>query len=402
MAHKGIYFTNLYQWLLLIILIVFAFFILILYHWSSQPYSILATSPLDLVNDLALDDPSPNICTFYLRKNKNPNFEHYHFYHDMECILSAFHYQSFIKCQDINMIVSDQYNYSKSVYRQIFNFTIIDRDEFNNNSGSHYGCQRGKTYMYEMKKYRDYIVNKFKLNNQYNMGYDSKSFYETYGDILIINRQKFRHIHNVDELRTRLQMEFKNTSHEVRMVYFDKMPLLEQYQNILNATVIITPHGAAEVNWMMVNYLFVPSVIKLIELCPPYTHCWLSNDNGGKRVNLCPHYYNQVFKYFLIYAVAREDKQLGNCSVFWDYHNEIIKNNTKRRARNFKIDFKRINGFKVAVDGILNAIHEPYSRKHAMYIDQASFEETERMYYKSTVSLVDKHKREVFELYPSL
>ena len=300
------------------------------------------------------------------------------------------------------MIVSDQYNYSKSHYHQLFNFTIIDRHQFNNISYTHYGCNRANDYIHDIKAFRQYIIDRYSLDNKYKMGYSSKEFYTKYGDILIINRDKFRHIYNVQQLYNRLQIEFKNTSHDVKLVYFDKLSLIEQYKAILNASVIMTPHGAAETNFFMIHKAFArQGDIKVIELCPPYTHCWLTDQGKeGMRVNLCPHYYRKVFRNIKIFGVARESTELGNCSVFWKYHNDMIRTQ-KKKTRNFPIDFKRIMAFKVGVSGIIDIIRTDRLYKgDTMRIDRAEFSDRELMYYNSTVTMVNKQAREVFTLYP--
>eukprot|EP01083_Nonionella_stella_P101410 287461_1 len=403
MTLKHINTVSLCQRLFLIVIIV-----IFVNYWIGL-YCLSYDTPNVTLNTHRNETHVPsNVCSFYLIKNKNPNWANYHFFHDMECILSALHFQHFSSdCTDINMIVSDRFNYGKSVYSQLFNFTMMDRNAFNNYTRkveNKYGCQHGKEFRTTMAVFRRYIIKRFKLDNIYKMGYDSREFYKDYGDVLIINRNKHRHIHNANELFERLQIEFTKTSHRVRMVYFDKMPLLQQYECVLNASVLITPHGAAEIHLMMVNPVF-GNRIKVIELCPPYTHCFVTKQEGPRNANLCPYYYQKAFKQVYIYGVGREDQRLGNCSVFWKEHNRFVENqravNKRFQARNFIIDFKRINGFKVDVGEVLAAVKDE-TLVNRMYIDRTMFGETEFMFYKSTKSLVDKQKREVFELYPEI
>ena len=360
-------------------------------------------------------------CSLYLIKNVEPSYEEYHVFHDWQCLISAFHFQlesniSVADCNNITFIVSQEYDYTPSVFynSNIFNFKVISNKEFREyirKPGNRYGCLKANKWQKRMVQLRDFIIKKFKMSNEHNLPYDSSEYYINYGDIVILDRARYsqRGIYNVMELKNSLDELFINTMHNVRLVYFENVTLLKQYETILNSSVIITPHGATETSLFMIGKS-MRKYIKIIELCPPYTHCKFKCKKGENcwrlsRLTLCPHFYREVFNYLHIYGIAREDINLGDCYKYFGDHEWFIKYNLG--SRDYVKDFKRVVNFKVNVDDIINIINQSSEIKeyylyyhHRDFIHSTHFGQTELEFYKSNITIIPPGKPHCFDLYP--
>ena len=331
-------------------------------------------------------------CEIYVR----PRFPKSHissFFHDLECIVSAFDQinGSISDCTEITMFTKKSYNYSNSAYSSLFNLTIIDDKIFDLEPKSNYGCQRSMKWMSnyhnKIQEFRQFIINKYKLKNKYNINYNSYKFYNlnnNLSDILIIDRHHHRGIANINKLYNKL-ISIYNIN-RVHLVYFDDLPITIQFEYILNSSIIITPHGAAETSFIMIsNDKLIKSQIKLIELCPPYNHCWFGCDNfKGHRGNLCPHFFSKQFKQHKIIGIGREDFK-WNCDNYCQYQ--------KNSKRNFDKEFRRINNFTVSIDLIIDAINnfKNYSNNkwHPVLIKKVKMMDKEFYFYNSTKTVTN-------------
>eukprot|EP01084_Bolivina_argentea_P131954 232863_1 len=302
--------------------------------------NITATTSADLVQ-----------CDAYFRE-RFPRLHMRSFFHDLECLISSFKFTTtpLDECDNIRLIISDQQqNLLRSAYSQIFETKVIPHNEWAANNKSHYGCQRAKGYMSNkygmMDKLQQYVIDKFGIRNKFNMSYGSKRFYEHYADILIIDRMHHRRISNVRELCAQINRIFDN---RCIIAYFERLTLKQQWEHVLNASVVITPHGAAEASLIMARNR--PVSVPVIELCPPYLHCRLRVDGhtSGYNYPLCPVFYKKRFFNRKIIGIAREH-YLWNCS-------EYIKEKGSDVRFSLEAEFKKINHFEVDIGLVIQAI----------------------------------------------
>lgn len=339
------------------------------------------------------DNDNKNICEIYVRP-RFPKQKIRSFFHDLECIVSSFEYinGSIADCDIINMYTSKSFDYTHSAYSKLFNLTIINDKEFYDNPKSKYGCKRSMRWLSnfvdnKMTQFQQYIIRTFKLN-QYIYNLD---FYKSNkSNILIIDRHHHRGIANIDELYHRLCKLYGQN--RVLLVYFDEYTIIKQYEFILNSSVIITPHGAAEASFLMVsNDRYIKNIIKLIELCPPYAHCPFQCNYFDKILNksiyinfkkarLCPMFYNKYFKQHDIIGIARQD-------IHWDCYNYCLYQ--KEQNRHFEVELRRINNFTVDVDLVIKAINTKLTKPKGQNVLIKEVEMTGKEFYffNSTITI---------------
>eukprot|EP01083_Nonionella_stella_P303643 1051888_1 len=328
-------------------------------------------------------------CNVYVPKDKH----HYGaVFHDMDMILSSFcQFQkqniSIQECDDIILTVSAQYDYQHTTLNgrntdQIFTFNIINHSDFET-QWKHNKCNGQPYPQDQMLQFREFLIKKFKLTNSYNMDYKLQ-FYRKHGDVLIIDRRTTRRILNIKELYQGVCDLYPNRT---KLVYFEDISLLEQYHHVLNASIIITPHGAAEHSLMVWPFELSKKDVynefnKLIELCPPYTHCpWNCHRVIWRyKANLCPMAYQNTFRSlnFSFYGIAREDVH-WNCSQYCWYHH------LSPHKRQINLEFLHIIFFKVNVQSVVDALnyHQRSSGSmHFIHADQ--FDTKEYAFYRST------------------
>eukprot|EP01084_Bolivina_argentea_P298485 514375_1 len=374
---------------------------------TSYTYTTPTTSLLN--KQIRIDDKSRNLtdCRLLLRR---PRYKFKSFFHDWECVAPSFYQVKEIYnhnmslCKNITYILQKEWNWkSRTWFRELFNI------EYSNSTDIYErGCGSASRMTMSnraniMTEFQEWLIKHFNLNNNLKIGYKNKEFYEKHGDILILNRHFRRQISDItlQEIYIGLKKIYSNTNHTVRIVYFYYLSIITQFHCILNSSIIITPHGSAETSFIAIpNSLQIKHNIKIIELCPPYTHCPMDCDGAGRNsAYLCPYYFSHQFHNHYWIGIGTEDIKM-NCSQFC-LKAKNYKWNLDKGFRNI-IDFD--SSFELIKEAIYNInipINIDKQNRSITLINRIEMNNASWNFYNSDVKLINTNLHTgTYDLYP--